>query len=136
MAQYIDLVQKSGSGNTATYNETYVKQNLPREIFFSLASGSWNTDTSNNTFYQNVTVNGITADSTGIAGLRQGASAAQCEAANKAQLRITDQTTNQITVTAYGDKPTVNLPCMITCSSNMKLYRATNTATSDTVKGS
>ena len=82
-----------------------------------------------------MTVNGITTNTTGIIGVSQTATVEQWQAANYAQLRITAQTTNQITITAYGVKPTVAIPCVITCTSNMKMLRQ-NGASSETVVGS
>lgn len=129
MAQYINLVQKV---NSSTYNETYIKQNLPREFMFSLST-SWS---GSGPYTQNVTVKGITTNSTGVIGVSQSATQAQWQAANYAQLRITTQGAGFITITAYGVKPTVDIPCVITCSSNMKLYRNAGTTTTDTVVGS
>lgn len=129
MAQYINLVQKV---NSSTYNETYIKQNLPREFIFSLST-NWS---GSGPYTQNVTVKGITANSTGVIGVSQSATQAQWQAANYAQLRITTQGTDFIIITAYGVKPTVAIPCVITCSSNMKLYRDAGTTTTDTVVGS
>ena len=130
MAQYINLVQKV---NSSTYNETYIKQNLPREFMFSLTASKWS---SSAPYSQVVTVTGITINSTGVIGVSQAATQAQWQAANYAQLRITAQGPNTVTITAYGVKPTVDIPCVITCSSNMKLYRANGETSTDTVVGS
>ena len=130
MAQYINLVQKTTNN---TYNETYIKQNLPREILFTLTT-TWS---GTGPYTQNCTVYGITPNSTGVVGVAMTATQEQWQAANYAQLRITSQGTNTIIITAYGVKPTIAIPCVITCSSNMKLYRSDGkTVTTDTVVGS
>lgn len=128
MAQYINLVEKVDSN---TYTETYVKQNLPREFTFNLST-SWD---GSGPYTQNIPIKGITENTTGIIGVSQAATVAQWQAANYALLRITAQTTNQITITAYGVKPNIIIPCVITCTSNMKMLRKNGTP-SETVVGS
>ena len=64
-------------------------------------------------YTQAVTVSGLTASSSGTVGVAQTATQAQWQAAAKAQLRVTAQANNSITITAYGVKPTVAIPCAI-----------------------
>lgn len=53
-------------------------------------------------------------DANGYVALSQTATAAQIEAAQKARLRVSAQTFNQFTVTADGEKPTVDIPIQVT----------------------
>ena len=66
--------------------------------------------------------------------MSQTANDSHWEEANRAKLRITGQGNNSITLTAYGIKPTLAIPLVITCTSNMKMLRASG-AQSDTVVG-
>lgn len=53
-------------------------------------------------------------DANGYVALPQTATAAQIEAAQKARLRVSAQTFYQFTVTADGEKPTVDIPIQVT----------------------
>lgn len=53
-------------------------------------------------------------DANGYVALSQTATAAQIEAAQKARLRVSAQTFYQFTVTADGEKPTVDIPIQVT----------------------
>ncbi len=60
-------------------------------------------------FSQTVTVTGMTAGRKAVAGLSPAATGAQYQAAAKAQLRVTAQGTDTVTVQAEGEKPEVDL---------------------------
>lgn len=127
MGKYINLIHKTSNA----YDEVYIKQNLPREWTFTLGYQSW---LGSGPYTQDVSIQGMTANTVGIIGVTYNASVAAWQAAQYAQLRLTYQGPNKITITAYGVKPTVDIPCVLTCSSFMKLSRAIN-STTDSVVG-
>lgn len=129
MGKYINLIQKI---NEEQYDEVYIKQNLPREFLFNLLAENW---TGTGPYTQTVTVNGITANTSGIIGVAMTATDSQWQASQYAQLRITEQGANYVSVVAYGARPSVDIPCVITCSNNMKLLRSNGSTTTDTVVG-
>ena len=61
-------------------------------------------------FQYDLTISGITATSVGQLGLSNGATGNQAEQLALAFIRIGEQTTNQLTIYADGDKPSVNIP--------------------------
>jgi hypothetical protein len=65
-------------------------------------------------YTQTVTVTGLPAGAKGLIGLADTATAAQREAARDAMLAKTAQAANSVTITADGDKPTINIPIVIT----------------------
>ena len=64
-------------------------------------------------YTQTVTVSGMTATKNAIVGLNISATLAQREAARNAIFNVMDQTTNQITITADGEKPTITIPISV-----------------------
>lgn len=64
-------------------------------------------------FTQTLSVTGLAADGNGSIGLAQTATAAQREAARDAMLSVTAQAAGTLTVTADGDKPTVDIPVSV-----------------------
>jgi hypothetical protein len=64
-------------------------------------------------YTQTVDIEGLAADANGTVGLAPTATAAQMEAAADAKLLVTAQAAGSITVSAFGDKPTINLPIQI-----------------------
>jgi hypothetical protein len=64
-------------------------------------------------YTQAVDIDGVAADSNGTAGLAPTATAAQMEAAADAKLLVTAQAAGSITVSAFGDKPTIDLPIQV-----------------------
>lgn len=65
-------------------------------------------------YTQTLSVAGLTADGNGSIGLAQTATAAEREAARDAMLSVTGQAAGTLTVTADGDKPTVDIPVTVT----------------------
>lgn len=64
-------------------------------------------------YTQNVTAAGVAAGGNGFAALAQGASATAREAARDACLSVTGQGNGNITITADGDKPAVDIPITV-----------------------
>ena len=87
------------------------------EVSATLAAASWS---GSGPYTQSVTVAGMTSAKKAVVGLAQTATSAQYEAALDALLRVTSQGTNTITVTAEGDKPSVNLPILVEIVGVMK----------------
>jgi hypothetical protein len=107
---------KAGKAYTVWYNSTnscfYLKVDAGNSVVSAtLSSGSWSGSTA--PYSQAVTVNGVTASNNCIVSVAQGASAAQYEAASEAQMLPYSQSANTITIYAYGDKPTVNIPISV-----------------------
>ena len=64
-------------------------------------------------YTQNVTISGMTSTKNATVGLASTATAAQREAARNAIFNVTNQTANQITITADGEKPTITIPISV-----------------------
>lgn len=64
-------------------------------------------------YTQAVAISGMTADAKIEVGLASTATAEQYAAAAAAQLMCTAQTAGSITMTAYGEKPTVAIPILV-----------------------
>lgn len=64
-------------------------------------------------YTQTVTVSGLPAGAKGTVGLADTATDEQYEAAVAAMLRKTAQASNSITIKAYGEKPSVNIPIVV-----------------------
>lgn len=90
---------------------TYDLAGTPAQITGSLTT-TWTGSAA--PYTQNVTMTGVTANTIGVLAVAATANGDQWNAAAKANLRCTAQTANQITVTAYGTKPTVAIPIVLT----------------------
>lgn len=65
-------------------------------------------------YQQDVTVQGVTADNTCIVSTQDGLNKTEYKAAAAALLHAHAQSTNKVTVVAYGTQPTVDIPIQIT----------------------
>lgn len=88
-----------------------IKSTNTHSLTATLVAASWTGASA--PFSQDVTVAGITADSIATVALAMNATSAEITVAQKASLLATAQTTNTITVKAYGTKPTINVPIQI-----------------------
>ena len=64
-------------------------------------------------YSQVLTISGITANTNGVIGVADTATRSQYEVAAAANLRKIAQGTNTVTIMAYGEKPTTNIPIEI-----------------------
>ena len=84
------------------------KANLSVAINAVLLMSAWSDDSP---YVQTISVEGLTADQNGIITIGQNITTEQLEV--KADMRISDQADGSLTVTAYGDKPTRDIPVTI-----------------------
>ncbi|MEL4862183.1 hypothetical protein AAEU42_13120 [Pseudoflavonifractor phocaeensis] len=84
---------------------------LSQSVNVTLTAAGWS---GSGPFTQTVSVSGLSADKNGSIGLAQSATAEQRAAARDAMISITGQTDGSLIVTADGEKPTVNLPAIVT----------------------
>lgn len=79
-------------------------------LSLTLASGSWSSATPPT---QKLTATGVRSSKHIVVGIASTITSAQYDAAAAAKLVCTAQGTNSITVTAFGDKPTTNIPISV-----------------------
>lgn len=107
VTQYI---QEGTPWSAVDANEAYSKANASKEYTATLTAVAW---TGTGPYTQTVTVTGLAAGAKGTVGLSDSATQAQREAARDAILSKTAQAANSVTITADGDKPTINIPIVI-----------------------
>lgn len=73
----------------------------------TLLSGGWSSGE------QTLQISGVTAESNGVIGLSQSVSDAEMEAAKNAELYVCGQVTGTITIAAYGETPTRDIPVVV-----------------------
>lgn len=73
----------------------------------TLLSGGWSSGE------QTLQISGVTAESNGVVGLSQSVSDAEMEAAKNAELYVCGQGTGTITIAAYGETPTRDIPVVV-----------------------
>lgn len=108
--KFASLAKVASSGS---YNDLADKPSIPdasSSKTATLAAANWS---GSGPYTYTLTASGVTTSSNGSVGLSLGATDEQYEAAALAKIRITSQSANSITLTAIGDKPTVDLPVVI-----------------------
>ena len=73
----------------------------------TLLSGGWSSGE------QTLQISGVTVESNGVIGLSQSVSDAEMEAAKNAELYVCGQGTGTITIAAYGETPTRDIPVVV-----------------------
>lgn len=73
----------------------------------TLLSGGWSSGE------QTLQISGVTAESNGVIGLSQSVSDTEMEAAKNAELYVCGQGTGTITIAAYGETPTRDIPVVV-----------------------
>lgn len=97
----------SGSVSAAAAGTDYA---LPAVDHTSTLSTSWS---GTGPYAQNVTISGLSSTAKIEVGLASNATSAQYNMAVAAKLHCTAQATNQITITAFGTKPTSAIPIIV-----------------------
>lgn len=87
------------------------KANPSSTVTATLAAASWSGASA--PYTQTVTVTGLGATQNGVVSVSQSATSTQYESARKAMLGVTAQAANSLTITAYGTKPTVDIPIVV-----------------------
>ena len=86
------------------------KANLSVAISAVLSMSAWS---ENAPYSQTISVDGLTEEQNGIITIGQNITTEQLEDVVAADMRISDQADGSLTVTAYGDKPTRDIPVTI-----------------------
>jgi hypothetical protein len=100
-------IPDSDIASASTWNG---KANSPSALSLTLASGSWSSATPST---QTLSATGVTASNIVVVGFGSGITSAQYSAASAAKLACTAQAAGTITMTAFGTKPTVNIPLSV-----------------------
>lgn len=98
------------TNNTQVATTAFVKSVMPqgptiRSI--TATAGRWSNSA------QSISCSGVTASNTILVSLSSSATAAQREAAGAAQIACTAQAANSVTLTCFGDVPTVDIPITV-----------------------
>lgn len=86
------------------------KANLSVAISAVLSMSAWS---KNAPYSQTISVDGLTEEQNGIITIGQNITTEQIEDVVAADIRISSQADGSLTVTAYGDKPTRDIPVTI-----------------------
>lgn len=86
------------------------KANLSLAINAVLSVSAWSEESPHT---QTISIDGLLAEQNGLITIGQNITAEQLEDVVAADMRISDQADGSLTVTAYGDKPTRDIPVII-----------------------
>lgn len=98
---------QAGDAHSTLFNK---KANKSFALTGTLVASAWS-DTA--PYSQVLTIQGITANTNGVIGVSDNATRSQYEVAASANLRKIAQSTNTVTIMAYGEKPTIDIPIEI-----------------------
>ena len=101
---YID---SEDNGEQKRYRINPVNSSGSTAVSATLLSGGWSSGE------QTLQISGVTAESNGVIGLSQSVSDAEMEAAKNAELYVCGQGTGTITIAAYGETPTRDIPVVV-----------------------
>lgn len=101
---YIDS-EDNGEPKRHRINPVYASGSTA--VFATLLSSGWSSGE------QTLQISGVTAESNGVIGLSQSISDAEIEAAKNAELYVCGQGTGTITIAAYGETPTQDIPVVV-----------------------
>ena len=104
------ILKGDGAGNVSAATAGTDYATPPTALSLTLASGSWSSATPPT---QTLTATGVTSSNHIVVGIASTITSAQYDAAAAAKLVCTAQGTNSITMTAFGDKPTENIPISV-----------------------
>ena len=114
---FIAWRRKMNGGDSYNCNMTKIdeilhdKADQSTHIDLTLSANGWTEG--EDCFQQIVSVTGLSAEQNGTIGVAQSATEAQRVAAFRAFLTLTGQSDGQLTVTAYGKKPSVDIPVTV-----------------------
>lgn len=94
--------------NNVTYDIRDTSKASPSSVVnVTATSGSWSNATNPS---QTISASGVKSNNNIIVTISSNATSAQLDAYISAKILCTSQGTNSITLTAYGNKPTTNIP--------------------------
>ena len=109
----IDDTNEYNSPNTNSYSITKIHSLIDgSDNQTTLVAGTWSGSSA--PFTYTVSVQGVTANNNVDVSLSSSATVAQAKMWAKAMVLNATQTTNSITLKAYGKKPTANIPIVVT----------------------
>lgn len=100
-------IPDSDIASAATWN---AKATSPTALSLTLAAGSWSSATPPT---QTLSATGVTVNNIVVVGFGSGITSAQYSVAIAARLACTAQGSGTITITAFGAKPTENIPLSV-----------------------
>lgn len=82
------------------------KGSVSTAVSATLLKSGWSSGT------QTIMVEGVTPETNGVIGVSQDISDTQMEAAKSAELYVSSQGNGTVTIAAFGDAPTQDIPCV------------------------